>query len=70
MARGTITRLIRSHGYFCILPDDGYELVVLRRQLKGMPYESLKEGQRVEFEVTRTPSGAREVEVRLAGKKS
>ena len=70
MARGTITRLIRSHGYFYIRRDDGYELFFLRSELKGEPYQSLREGQHVEFEVTRTPRGTREVEVRLAGEKS
>ena len=68
MARGTITRLIRSHGHVFILGDNGYELFFLRKELRGTPYESLREGQRVEFEASWTVSGARVVNVRLTGK--
>ena len=69
MARGTITRLIRSHGYVFILGDNGYELFFLRKELSGVHYESLKEGQRVEFEVSWMASGGREVKARPIGKK-
>ena len=70
MARGTITRLIRSHGHVFILSDDGHELFFLRNELRGTAYESLREGQHVDFEVTWTPRGAREVRVKLTGEKS
>jgi len=69
MAKGTITRLIRSHGHVFILGDNGYELFFLRKELRGTPYESLREGQHVEFEVSWTTGRAREVKVRLTGKK-
>ena len=49
MARGTIARLIRSHGYIFILGDNGYELFFLRKELRGIPYDSLREGQHIEF---------------------
>lgn len=68
-ARGTITRLIRSHGHIYILRDDGYELFFLREDLRGTHYESLRERQHVEFEVSRTTGRAREVKMRLTGKK-
>jgi len=68
MARGTIVRLVRSHGHIFILMDDGYELFFLRHELRGTSYESLKEGQRVAFEASWTTSGARVVNMRLIGK--
>ena len=68
MARGTIVRLVRSHGHIFILMDYGYELFFLRHELRGTAYESLKEGQRVAFEASWTASGARVVNMRLIGK--
>jgi len=68
MARGTIVRLVRSHGHIFVLMDNGYELFFLRHELRGTAYESLREGQRVEFEASWTASRARVVNMRLIGK--
>ena len=68
MAKGTIIRLVKSHGHIFILKDDGYELFFLRYELRGTAYESLREGQRVAFEMSWTASGARVVNMRLTGK--
>jgi cold shock CspA family protein len=68
MAKGTLIRLVRSHGHIFILMDDGYELFFMRHELRGTAYESLREGQRVEFEASWAASGARVVNVRLTGK--
>ncbi len=70
MAKGTMGRLIRGRGFGFIRRDGGYELFFQRRELRGVSYDSLREGQRVEFEVTWTSGGGREVKVRLIGKKS
>lgn len=66
MAKGTIGRLIRGRGFGFIQTDDGYKLFFQRSELRGVSYDSLREGQRVEFEVTRGLGGSREVTVRLA----
>ncbi|MBE9500862.1 MAG: cold shock domain-containing protein [Dehalococcoidia bacterium] len=70
MAKGTIRRLISDRGYGFIATEEGQDLFFHRNDLQGVDYESLAEGQAVEFEVTRTAKGMNAANVRLAGESS
>jgi CspA family cold shock protein len=67
MGRGTIRRLVKDRGYGFIQGKEGEDLFFHRSQLQGVDYDSLGEGQEVEFEIQRLPDGRhRAVKVRLA----
>ena len=65
MAKGRITRLMRDRGYGFITTEDGKDIFFHRTALRGLRFDSLKEGQSVEFEVETGPKGPRAVDVRL-----
>jgi len=65
MPKGTIKRLT-DRGFGFIKPEQGEDLFFHRNDLQGVDYESLREGQEVEFEVTSTPKGLNAANVRLA----
>ena len=67
MSKGTIRRLITARGYGFIKTEEGEDLFFHRNDLQGVAYESLTEGQEVEFEVTDTAKGQNAANVRLAG---
>jgi CspA family cold shock protein len=68
MSKGTIRTLVKERGYGFINTEEGGEdLFFHRNDLQGVAYESLTEGQEVEFEVTRTAKGQNAANVRLAG---
>ncbi len=66
MAKGRIIRLVKAHGFGFIKTEQGEDLFFHRRQLQGVDYNSLSEGQQVEFEVDQGPDGSCAVKVRLA----
>ena len=66
MPKGTIIRLIADRGFGFIKTEQGEELFFPYRQLEGVDYNSLREGQQVEFEVSQEPDGSCAVKVRLA----
>ena len=70
MTKGTIRRLITGRGFGFIKTEEGQDLFFHGNDLQGVAYESLTEGQQVEFEVTGTPKGPSAVNVRLAGESS
>jgi CspA family cold shock protein len=57
MRKGTIRRLIADRGFGFIKTEREDELFFGRNQVQGVDYGSLREGQEVEFEVTRDPNG-------------
>ncbi|MCX5998837.1 MAG: cold shock domain-containing protein [Chloroflexi bacterium] len=57
MAKGTIKKLIGDKGYGFIQTEEGKELFFHRNQLQDMEFSSLKEGQKVEFEVGKSRDG-------------
>ena len=66
MPKGTIRRLIAHRGYGFITTEQGEDLFFHRVQLQGVDYNSLREGQEVEFEVGRGRDGRDQaVKVRL-----
>ena len=71
MAKGTIKRLIKDRGFGFIKIEQGKDLFFHRNQLQGVAYHSLREGQQVEFEVEKGPSGrSKAIKVRLAQPKA
>jgi CspA family cold shock protein len=64
--------LLKSHltHYHRVETEEGKDLFFHRNDLQGVDYESLTEGQEVEFEVTRTAKGLNAANVRLAGESS
>ena len=58
MAEGTVKWFNDAKGFGFITPDDGSEdLLAHFSSITGDGYKSLKEGQRVTFEVTDGPKG-------------
>ena len=69
MPKGTIRRLTADRGFGFIRTEQGEDLFFHRNELQGVDYNSLREGQRVEFEVAQGPDGSCAVKVRLAQSK-
>lgn len=57
MANGTIRRLITGRGFGFIQTAESEDLFFHRSELQGIDYNSLREGQQVEFEVGRGRDG-------------
>ncbi len=67
MAKGTIARLM-DRGFGFIKPEEGEDLFFHRNELEGVEFNSLSEGQEVEFEKGEGRDGrSAAVKVRLAG---
>ncbi len=66
MAKGTI-KALRGGSYGFIKPEEGEDLFFHRSNLEGVEYDSLREGQEVEFEKGEGRDGrSRAVKVKLA----
>ena len=58
MATGTVKWFNDAKGFGFITPDDGGEVVFAHfSEIQGNGHKSLKEKQKVNFEVTRGPKG-------------
>ncbi len=57
MAKGTINKLMADRGFGFIKTEEQKDLFFHRNDLQGLTFESLTEGQEVEFEVERTDKG-------------
>ena len=67
MPKGTIGRLITERGFGFIKTGQEKDLFFHRSELQGVDYDSLREGQEVEFEVGQDRNGrSQAVRVRLA----
>ncbi len=67
MPKGTIRRLIIDRGFGFIRTERGEDLFFHRNQLQGVDYNSLREGQQVEYAVEEGRNGRPvAVKVRLA----
>ncbi len=67
MSIGKIKKLVSDKGFGFISANEGKEVFFHRSGLVGTSYESLQEGQEVEFETESSPKGPRAINVRLAG---
>jgi len=67
MPKGTIRRLITDRGFGFIKTEQGEDAFFHRNDLQGVGYNSLVEGQEVEYEVGQGRDGrSQAVKVRLA----
>ena len=64
MSQGTIKKLISEKGYGFIQGGRG-ELFFHHSAVEGIPFDELREGQRVSFTETRGPKGPRAESVSL-----
>lgn len=67
MSTGKIKKLVSDKGFGFISANEGKEVFFHRSGLVGTSYESLREGQDVEFDTESSPKGPRAINVRLAG---
>ncbi len=66
MPSGTVKWFNDSKGFGFIRSDDGQDVFVHHTSIEADGHRTLKEGQRVEFEVTQGPKGPKAVNVRAA----
>ena len=57
MPTGTIKKLVKDRGFGFIRAEDGRELFFHRSALRGVEFESLSEGQSVEFDIEKQGGG-------------
>ena len=65
MASGTIVRLLTDKGFGFISDEGGVEHFFHQSGVQGAVFESLREGQRVEFSVEESTKGPRACDVRV-----
>jgi CspA family cold shock protein len=71
MPKGTIKRLILDRGFGFIQTTEGKEIFFHRSELQDVQFADLREGQEVEFEMSRGRDGRQQaVKVRLTQPKS
>ena len=64
MAKGTIARLMRGRGFGFIATEDGKDVFFHQTALQDIKFDSLKEGQSLEFEIEEGPKGPRAINIR------
>ena len=57
MAQGSVKWFSDQKGYGFITPDNGKDVFVHHTAIKGEGFETLSEGQRVEFDIQEGPKG-------------
>jgi len=65
MHKGEIKKLVRDRGFVFISDTDGNEVFFHQSSLTGIEFDTLNEGQEVEFEVEKSPKGPRAINVSL-----
>jgi CspA family cold shock protein len=63
--KGKVKRLIRGRGFGFISAEDGTEVFFHRSALEGMNFDTLEEGDSVEFDLEKGNRGLRAVNVRV-----
>ncbi len=66
MPQGQIKKLVAERGFGFIEGERG-DLFFHHSEVQSVPFEELREGQVVEYEVGRGPKGPRAEAVRIAG---
>jgi CspA family cold shock protein len=64
MAQGTVKWFNDKKGYGFIMAEDGKDLFVHYNAIEGQGYKSLKEGDRVNFEIEQGAKGPSAVKVK------
>lgn len=62
--QGTVKRVIRDRGFGFIRSAEGREIFFHRSSLQNLNFDTLKEGDAVEFDVEDGPKGPRAIAVR------
>jgi len=65
MHNGKIKKVVVERGFGFISDTDGREIFFHRSGLKEGQFDSLKEEQKVEFDVENSPKGPRAINVRV-----
>ena len=65
MATGTVKKLVRERGFGFIQGQDGVELFFHRSAFAGGGFDTLTEGQAVEFDVEKGDKGPRAANMRM-----
>jgi CspA family cold shock protein len=65
MHTGKIKKLVWDRGFGFISDTDGREIFFHKSRVLDVQFDSLKEGQDVEFEVEKSPKGPRAINVRV-----
>ncbi len=68
MPTGTIKRVFKDRGFGFIRTSDGQEIFFHRSGLRSSRFESVAEGDEVEFEEESSPKGPRAVNIQVAAK--
>ena len=68
MQTGKIKKLVRDRGFGFISASDGREIFFHQSGLVDLQFDSLNEEQEVEFDVEKSPKGARAINVHAATK--
>ncbi len=63
MQTGKIKKLVRDRGFGFISASDGREIFFHQSGLVDLQFDSLNEEQEVEFDVEKSPKGARAINV-------
>ena len=66
MATGTVKKLVRERGFGFIQASDGVEIFFHRSALQGEAFDTLAEGQAVEFDVERGDKGPRAAHMKVS----
>ncbi|HTU03109.1 MAG TPA: cold shock domain-containing protein [Candidatus Sulfotelmatobacter sp.] len=66
MAAGTVKKLVRERGFGFVTAQDGVELFFHRSGVQGGAFDSLTEGQAVEFDVEKGDKGPRAANLRAS----
>lgn len=66
MAAGTVKWFNDTKGFGFIRADDGQDVFVHHTEIEADGHRTLREGERVEFEVTQGPKGLKAVKVKAA----
>jgi len=64
MQKGKIKKLVRDRGFGFISATDGREVFFHQSSLVDVEFDALTEDQEVEFEVEKSPKGARAINVK------
>ncbi len=66
MHNGKIKKLVRDRGFGFISDTDGREIFFHKSSLIDTEFDVLKEDEKVEFEVEKSPKGPRAINVRVS----
>lgn len=65
MSTGSVGRLVRNHGFGFIKIGDGIDLFFHHSEVQNVSFDSLEEGQGVEFKISLSSKGLKATDVRL-----